>query len=380
MSQRGRADQLPRPLGQVDLVMFALRQPPAVCYPPPDPTDTIMTNIVDDTIFVANLPDVSGLRFRRFRGRSDYAALTEVGNASRLADGNEWLMSLEDTEREFNHLVNSDPATDMLIAEVDGRLLGMVRGEWYAEAGGEHLYWFLPHVHPDWRGRGIRRALLRWIEGRMREVATAHPPEAAKFFSTWAGKLGNDWIVLLEDEGYHVARYFNRMVRPLTDPIIDFPMPEGLELRPVLPEHYRAIWDADMEAFRDHWGTADPPDEFFLEWQENETFFRPELWQIAWDVANNEVAGQVRTFINHRENEEFGRLRGYTEFISVRRPYRQRGLARALISESLRVQKARGMTESALNVDTENLTGATRLYEDCGFVVDYTTAAYRKPL
>ena len=57
----------------------------------------------------------------------------------------------------------------------------------------------------------------------------------------------------------------------------------------------------------------------------------PELWQVAWDVAKDEIAGQIQTYIDARENEKFARHRGYTEGISVRRPYRRRGLALSLI-------------------------------------------------
>jgi len=92
------------------------------------------------------------------------------------------------------------------------------------------------------------------------------------------------------------------------------------------------------------------------------------------------VAGQVRSFINHKENAEQGRLRGYTECISVGRPWRRRGLARALILSSLRILKERGMTEAALGVDTENISGALRLYERCGFRPARSGAVYRKPL
>jgi ribosomal protein S18 acetylase RimI-like enzyme len=38
------------------------------------------------------------------------------------------------------------------------------------------------------------------------------------------------------------------------------------------------------------------------------------------------------------------------------------------------------MTEGALGVDTENRTGALRLYESCGFVAVTRDALYRKPL
>jgi len=157
-------------------------------------------------------------------------------------------------------------------------------------------------------------------------------------------------------------------------------MPPGLEMRPVELEQYRLIWEASEEAFRDHWGFSPSEEAYYREWLEDPVIFQPALWQIAWDIERDEVAGQVRTFIDELENETHNRWRGYTEFISVRRPYRRRGLARALISESLRVLKARGMTESALTVDTESLTGATRIYEDCGFTVESRSTSYHKPL
>ena len=76
------------------------------------------------------------------------------------------------------------------------------------------------------------------------------------------------------------------------------------------------------------------------------------LWRVAWD--GDEVAGQVRSFINAEENERRGRLRGYTEHISVRRPWRRRGLARALIAASFPLLRARGMTEARARRRREN--------------------------
>jgi mycothiol synthase len=86
----------------------------------------------------------------------------------------------------------------------------------------------------------------------------------------------------------------------------------------------------------------------------------------------------VRGFIDPNDNLKYQRLRGWTEFISVGRPWRRRGLARALISLSLKAQKARGMTHSALGVDGTNTSGANRVYEDCGFKVVGTRSTYQK--
>ena len=92
------------------------------------------------------------------------------------------------------------------------------------------------------------------------------------------------------------------------------------------------------------------------------------------------MAGQVRSFIDTAENEEFGRQRGWTEDISTARRRRRQGIAKALIVESIRELAARGMTEVALGVHTENPNGAFDLYAGLGYEVVNTWTDYRKPL
>jgi ribosomal protein S18 acetylase RimI-like enzyme len=104
--------------------------------------------------------------------------------------------------------------------------------------------------------------------------------------------------------------------------------------------------------------------------------FNPNLWKVAWD--GDQVAGSVLNFINAGENEEYHRKRGYTEGISVRRPWRQRGLAHSLLTQSLQMFQDMGFEEAYLSVDTENLSGAQNLYKSVGFQVQKTQLIYRK--
>ena len=110
----------------------------------------------------------------------------------------------------------------------------------------------------------------------------------------------------------------------------------------------------------------------------NEVPFQPHLWQVAWD--GDQVAGMVRNFIDDEQNAKYNRKRGYTESISVRRPWRKRGLARALIARSFNMHRDLGMTEAALGVDTQNPNGARQLYESMGFQTVWSSSSYRKPL
>ena len=342
--------------------------------------------MIADAIQPPQAPGVPGLRFRHFRGGRDYGHMASITRLSAHVDGTDHADTPEELETFFAHLTNCDPYTDMIFAEVDsgdGRdpeVIGYSRGTWQMEASGERRYIFFGRILPAWRRQGIGQAMLGWMEARLREMAADHPTEVEKYFMSFVAQGETGLAAMLEKTGYAPVRYLFDMVRPDLENIPAYPLPEGLEVRPVLPEHYRAIWDADVEAFRDHWGFVAQSEEDYQAWLTDTTTFQPQLWQVAWDIATDEVAGQVKTYINHEQNKLYDRQRGYTEFISVRRPFRRRGLARALIARSLRAQKEAGMTESALGVDSENLSGATRVYEDCGFRVVKRNTIYKKPL
>jgi ribosomal protein S18 acetylase RimI-like enzyme len=88
----------------------------------------------------------------------------------------------------------------------------------------------------------------------------------------------------------------------------------------------------------------------------------------------------VLNVIDDAENALFDRRRGLLDSVFVRRPYRRRGLARALILESLRRLSDHGMTSAWLGVDADNPNAALDLYRSCGFEKGRSTTAYRRPL
>lgn len=322
---------------------------------------------------------IPGLTFRNFRGESDYPGMLDVILTSAAADQIERHDTLEEIARNYSRLTNCDPYQDMVLAEVAGGLVGYTRGWWWEEAGTGRLYGMLGFLLPAWRRQGIGRAMLLWMEARLREIATSHPHHQARFFQVGVSEHQTGTAILLERSGYQPVRYFYEMIRPDLEGIPHLPLPAGLELRPALPEHYPAIWNSVDETSQDEWGYMQPAAEDYQAWLDD-PHFQPDLWQIAWDVATGDVAGHVLTFIDQAENEHFNRKRGYTEGIGVDRAWRRRGLARALIARSLQAQKAAGMTESALAADSDSISGVIRLYESCGFQAVRRDAIYRKPL
>lgn len=328
---------------------------------------------------IEGAPAIPGLVLRHFRGESDFPGIVDVYNRANKADNIDRVTSIESTAATYANLKNSDPYKDMLIAEVNSQMVGYSRVVWWKELNGPYLYGHFGFIVPEWRGKGIGTTMLHHNEARSREIAAGHQHAQAPMFDTFASNTQPVLAEMLESEGYKPVRYGIDMVKPDLDNIPELPLPEGIETRPVKPEHLRAIWKAEVEAFKDHWGADETEESDFERWKNAypETF-KPELWQIAWD--GDRVAGIIRNFIDYRQNEQFKRKRGYTEDISVGREWRRRGLARALLARSFQTLKEQGMTEAALSVDTENPNGALQLYQSMGFEEVRRQVVYRKPL
>jgi len=335
----------------------------------------------NETFRLDAAPAVDGLRFRHYRGEEDLPAMLAVIQGSRIEDHDDWVETLDNLTCEYRHLINSDPTRDVLLVEMEGRLVGYSRVFWVDETEGNRLLIHFAKLLPEQRGRGIRHAMLRWNEARLAQVRdeldAGHSHEGPVLYQSGASNAETHWAALLEEAGYQVVRNGYEMVRPNLEEIPDLPLPDGLEVRPARPEHMRALWEASREAFRDHWGYTED------EWGEGqyrsfEEWALPFLdtFQVAW--CDGQVAGMVQCFIDAEQNKLYGRRRGWTEGISVRRPWRRQGLAKALIARSLQVCRERGMDHAGLGVDADNPNGAVRLYRSMGFEIVKTHYTYRK--
>lgn len=327
-------------------------------------------------VSVPDAPPIPGLRFRRLDLDADVDGLVALINDGAIADHVEFALSAEDVRHDLEHKPNFDIDRDLVVVELDGRIVGEIETHINVR-NGIALHQFDGFVHPDVRGRGIGTALVRWVEHRAREAAAEWPGPEPHELGTWVDSNIVDGLVLLESEGYRRVRYGFMMIRQLSDPIPDAPLPAGLEIRPVIEADHRRIWDADSEAFLDHWDAPERTEEQFTGW-----FSMPNLdtslWRVAWD--GGEVAGSVWTLVWPDENANLGLSRGWLEHISVRRRWRKRGVATALVADTLRMLRDMGFEEGALGVDSENPTGALHLYESLGFRRHRTGINFRKSL
>jgi mycothiol synthase len=262
------------------------------------------------------------------------------------------------------------------VADVTAWLSGpdLSRDSWLFEESGElvALGWVEKHedtglavgvVHRERRGRGLGSTLVDRSEERLRALGATRIHNVT---------LGPDRAAppLLESRGYREVRRFWDMTIELDDePPGDPQLPEGFRIEPFSPDLARAFHGALEEAFADHWEHEPEPFEKWWERQVAKPDHDPSLWFLV--RAGDEVVAATRN-----DPERSGG--GWIGAIGVRRPWRGRGLAKALLLHSFREFHRRGQRRVGLGVDSQNATGATNLYESIGMVVDSEQVVWEK--
>lgn len=291
--------------------------------------------------------------------------------------GDQELPTVEAMDRSYTRLQGCDPETDVALVERESTVVAYARTSFDDVPGGRDCIVFSP-VDPSHLTESLFSALLAGQEAHLAPHAAA---VAVARYRGWArhpgpGRPAVGEAAWLEAAGYTAAEWQATLVRPHLDDIPERPLPEGVEVRPVTPEQVRPIVEAHLEAFRGEWDFHEPTEEDVLD-AIDDPLRDESLWQVAW--AGDQVVGQVKPFVNAEENRQRGRLRGYTEYISTHPDWRNRGIAGALLARSLLALRARGMTEAALGVDTNNPGGAFHLYTSLGFELQVYEAVYTKP-
>ena len=220
-------------------------------------------------------------------------------------------------------------------------------------------------VHPDHRDRGLGAWLVARGEERARKLDKARLQAFSLAADTRAHRL-------FEQCGMHELRRYYRMMIEFDGPPPPAAFPDGMSVETFDPSEARAFHDALIEAFAEEWGFVAMP---FEEWRElrlvKDPDFDPTLWFVVRD--GDEIAAVMR-------NEPDRSGAGFVGAIGVRKPWRKRGIALALLYHAFGEFYRRVKRRVALGVDAENPTGATRLYERAGMQVAFEAVAYGKEL
>ncbi|HLX39833.1 MAG TPA: GNAT family N-acetyltransferase [Ktedonobacteraceae bacterium] len=284
-----------------------------------------------------------------------------------MADHGMLSLTLQDL-RDYWRAPETNLETDVwLVSNDEGQIIG------YADTGHRlHVAIFSDiRVHPQYRNQGIENALMRLAEERARQHIAEAPAHARVALNSWNAHCNSDQALLFERAGYSMIRQSWRMRIEMNEAPPAPELPAHVTIRTFIPEQdARAVFDADDEAFRDHWGYLPDTFEHWEYWTVKREGFDPSLWFLA--VEGNEIAGIALC--------RFENMDGWVDTLAVRRPWRKLGVGLALLRQAFGEFYKRGTRTVGLGVDAQNLTGATRLYIRAGMHVALQHDTYQKEL
>jgi ribosomal protein S18 acetylase RimI-like enzyme len=217
--------------------------------------------------------------------------------------------------------------------------------------------------------------MLARNEARLLAIAAEHPHVETPTLMTWIEDGDVGATSLFAARGYEQVRVYRHMTRPDMDAIDVGTLPQGIEVRTLTPELLPRLWEAAIEAFRDHFGSHDDSPAAYRRWSQDPTVDLS-LWVVAFD--GDEIAAGVLGYVDPAENEVFGYRRGWTDPVFTRRRWRRQGLASTLLGRCLILLRDRGMTSAQLDVDSANANDALTLYERHRFEVDHGSTEWRR--
>lgn len=318
-------------------------------------------------------PSVGGLEFRPLAAADIDGWLALV---VRIAEFEQAPWHMQRSELAAAVVDGRNPVAENSVAGFDAG--GVLRAYGRVEKNplGEKAYVF-GGVDPIWQRRGIGAAVLAWQEARVVDRFAADG-QARALARNYAEADNTAMTGLLAGAGYSVVRYFSEMRRPL-DELPAVALPEGISIEPLTPALAEAVRLAHNEAFADHWGSEPRSTE---QWavELGHEHLRRDLSTVALDSATGEVAGYQLATVDPDPKASSGRREGYTELLGVRRAWRGRGIAPALLADAMARFAVAGLDHAALDVDTENPSGALGLYERMGYQPVRSSMAWDKAL
>lgn len=239
------------------------------------------------------------------------------------------------------------------------------------------VWWCL---HPEYVGNGVGSFLLDWAEERTRQAIQRCPADVRVAFRSGADSSITPAKKAMEAHGMVHIRHSFQMRIEMESPPLEPVWPDGIRLKvfDLDRDDPAAVYRADVDAFRDHFGFVESPFEEgyerFMHFMADGDSYTPGLWFLAMD--GDQIAGICLNRKHSHEDPEVG----WVSSLGVVRPWRRRGIGLALLQQSFAEFYRRGYRKVGLGVDGENLTGALRLYKKAGMHVHRQFELYEKEM
>ena len=287
---------------------------------------------------------------------------------------------------------NDDPDCDLenIQAEVEAAAATLIDRCWLAQAdigqvvGYNYLetiiqpnvinFWLRGDVHPNWRGQGFGRELLRRSWTDMQAICAYHRHRPA-LANAWGHQYDEARQHLLMRFGLRPDHIYHELVFPTSKVIPAPPAPSGVIIYPWADQHCEAAIALRNRAFAQNWGYQ-PSTAQALRRHFKTGRYEPTYSFTAWRVFSNEMVGLIHACLewtrkSRRTNE------GEIVWLAVAREVRGQGVGTALILTAMNALRQAGVEIISVGADNPADNPKIGVYTKLGFTVREAIIDYR---
>ncbi len=308
-------------------------------------------------------PLLSGLSWRAII-RDDLMALVKLAEECQRVDGG--LAFLNEPDNLGARYFPDAPGTAIGAFTADARMVACSTVH-LVRAADTACAVIVGQVQPEWRNQGIGAYLMDWSQVQAQSLFTT-AGAAKRLLRVATESLTESAIHRYHASGFDPVFEELVMERDLRLPLPDSLLPAGMSITTWQPALAEQFFEAYEAAFRERPGF---PGYSAAQWisdcNENENF--KQEWSLLARTGDGFPAGFVVASAEH--------LGGFVVQVGVIPEQRRRGIASALIVETLRRMQAAGKNGAQLTVNLNN-PGAIQTYRVLGFAIAGRRARYER--
>ena len=278
-------------------------------------------------------------------------------------DGLVFVQTVEELAEEFDGTY-CDLEHDVMVAEHESHIIGVGYTIFLPSETKEERCYIFGTTKPEFRGNGVGTAVMQWASEHGESLLRSTNRTIQKYLRSDMSATNSSAGSLFQSFNMSPVRWNDDLIIDLAD------SPEVF----TASEYSIVAWDSSRDeearvvknlAFMDHWGST-PTSKDGWEQLVHGSTARLDQSFFALD-SNHNIVGLLLSHRYESDDEALGKRIGWIDKLATLAEHRKQSIGKSLITHALAAYQRDGLTHAALDVDTENPTGAYGLYTAVGF-------------
>lgn len=264
---------------------------------------------------------------------------------------------------------------DVMVAEYESHIIGVGYTYFLPSETKEERCYIFGTTKPEFRGNGVGTAVMQWASEHGESLLRSTNRTIPKYLRSDMSATNSSAGSLFQSFNMSPVRWNDDLIIDLADS----------------PEVFTSLgysivaWDSSRDeearvvkntAFMDHWGSTPTSEDGWNQLVHGSTA-RLDQSFFALD-SNNNIVGLLLSHRYESDDETLGKRIGWIDKLATLSEHRGKAIGRSLITHALAAYRRDDLTHAALDVDTENPTGAYGLYTAVGFSTFRGSVTYER--